>query len=611
MKLSNIKFKIRDSVLNSGNYRRESFIDELVVDKELTWFDLRNLCEDNLDYFLSNPKGYSHFIMHNFDETEFLIGVNFLSHTGVAYITKDCDLSLLQKNFFFVNSKPDYYECLTPNKGPVKSLFYNSIELADKVVRAKLLKHQLEAFKWWEGKQRKGLLALDMGLGKTFLGAYMCYKNLFSKSYKNIIIFSPAQVIPKWKQELENLGSPCLHLASPGSEALVSEYIPTLISYEAVRLKRGEDISKSKRKLNLCDLTRDFSKLKFDLIICDESHFLNSHKSLNYRLLKQLISEKVHVVFLTGTPFSNGLQDSFSQSCLLNPNLVGKNVSEFRRNFLMDISPSDKFSKWVVRPEMEADLRKRIYHISYWKKLADGVVLPELGISDYPYELTKEQSDLIKQVKNKKVFPCEHEALPNGIPIVQATAAATIIRRICSGYASMDFKFPGIEDINIYEEFKHNPKMELLEYLLEKNAGKQTLIWINFIKSGNIVYNKLKDKYRIRLVNSETKAEDKELYVKQFLNGELDHIISHPKSLGTGRDFINATLQIYFELGYSLTEYEQSIKRSHRIGQKNDVQILRLIGKDSIEPMIKKALDTKTNIEKLLFDEYFNKEFVK
>ena len=130
---------------------------------------------------------------------------------------------------------------------------------------AKLLKHQIEFFNWWSSVDRRGLGALGMGLGKTYLGAYICYKNLEAKKYKNILIVTLSSIIPKWKEELEKLKVPYLHWGTPGDELGIKPYVVNLVSFESIQRKRTkklsrEELKKFKNRPLLDQLTKRFVK---------------------------------------------------------------------------------------------------------------------------------------------------------------------------------------------------------------------------------------------------------------------------------------------------------------------------------------------------------------
>ena len=500
-----------------------------------------------------------------------------------------------------------------PNKSEIAQLS-RSFGIPDEILEnkelfPKLLKHQIEFFDWWNTQSRRGIGALGMGLGKTYLGAYMCYKNVFSKRYKNILIVTLAQVIPKWKEELGKFGVTYNHWVDQGAIDLV-DYRPTLLSFEAIRTRRvpAAELKAFERLPILEQLSRDIRPDQFDLVIVDESHGLNNHQSINYKVLSRVVTSRTNVLFFSGTPFSNGLQTCFSQLNIVKPGIVGKNISEFRNLFLENVSPSPKYFKWAVKKHTAPALQKLIYSKTYFKDIMDDLELPELTIASYPYELTDEQKLMYETIWRTKVIPIEcfpdmKDDYPEGIPLSSPTIGINLLRRICSGF--MLYNYKGKE----LEYSIKNEKEDLLLYAINKviSEGKQALVWINYIHTGDRLFHLLKKSgIRVGLVNGQISSEEKAKVVKEFLSGALDIVVAHPKSLGTGIDLINAQKQFFYETTYSLTEYSQALKRSHRIGQTNPVTIYRFHAKGTLESAILRALDAKQEVETYLFDTYWN-----
>jgi SNF2 family DNA or RNA helicase len=250
---------------------------------------------------------------------------------------------------------------------------------------------------------------------------------------------------------------------------------------------------------------------------------------------------------------------------------------------------------------MEPLLLEKIYSITYFKKLVDDVVLPPLNISDCPFPLTKEQLDFSKKVRNKKVLPIYTDAAPKGIPIDGPSYAINILRRIASGFIKMDFKFSDIV-IPIDITFDDNPKLAAFLSLINRLGKEQAIVWINYVETGERITKTLKSMgFKVELINGSVTGSVREGIITEFQKGNLQFIVAHPKTIGTGLDFQNAKFQIFYELSYSLTEYSQAIKRSHRIKQDSPVWIYRMVGQDTIEEQVKEALDKKVDVEDFLF----------
>ena len=101
-------------------------------------------------------------------------------------------------------------------------------------------------------------------------------------------------------------------------------------------------------------------------------------------------------------------------------------------------------------------------------------------------------------------------------------------------------------------------------------------------------------------------------------NDEIKVFLISLKAGGTGLNLIGADMVIHYDPWWNISAENQATDRAYRIGQKNNVQVYKLITKDSIEEKIydlqqRKAtltdnmLDTKTTfISKLSKEDIMN-----
>ena len=119
--------------------------------------------------------------------------------------------------------------------------------------------------------------------------------------------------------------------------------------------------------------------------------------------------------------------------------------------------------------------------------------------------------------------------------------------------------------------------------------------------------------------NATTKVDERVDLVDEFnQNDEIKVFLISLKAGGTGLNLIGADMVIHYDPWWNISAENQATDRAYRIGQKNNVQVYKLITKDSIEEKIydlqqRKAtltdnmLDTKTTfISKLSKEDIMN-----
>ena len=98
------------------------------------------------------------------------------------------------------------------------------------------------------------------------------------------------------------------------------------------------------------------------------------------------------------------------------------------------------------------------------------------------------------------------------------------------------------------------------------------------LKENNISYFKL---------TGSTKVDDRIRMVDEFnINKDIKVFLISLKAGGTGLNLTGADMVIHYDPWWNASAENQATDRAHRIGQKNNVQVYKLITKDSIEEKI-------------------------
>ena len=73
---------------------------------------------------------------------------------------------------------------------------------------------------------------------------------------------------------------------------------------------------------------------------------------------------------------------------------------------------------------------------------------------------------------------------------------------------------------------------------------------------------------------------------------------------GLGITLTAASTMIFYSLDYSMSNYEQTRARIHRVGQKHPCTYIHLVARGTIDEKVLKALRDKANLAKSLVDDY-------
>ena len=71
---------------------------------------------------------------------------------------------------------------------------------------------------------------------------------------------------------------------------------------------------------------------------------------------------------------------------------------------------------------------------------------------------------------------------------------------------------------------------------------------------------------------------------------------------GVGISLVRARYCIYYSVGYSLGDYEQSLARIHRPGQDRPVLYVHLLAEDTVDERVYQALDARRDVVETILE---------
>ena len=169
------------------------------------------------------------------------------------------------------------------------------------------------------------ILADEMGLGKTLQTITLIWTLLKQGPWggrpvaKRVLILAPSSLVKNWQAEFGKwLGSERINVFAVDQSNRVTEYlsrqnVPVLIMSYEMFVRSYEHVT----------------RLRFDLLVCDEGHRLKNEKIKASTLLGEMDTEMR--VVLTGTPLQNDLKEFYAIACVVNPNVLGSPASFARK----------------------------------------------------------------------------------------------------------------------------------------------------------------------------------------------------------------------------------------------------------------------------------------
>ena len=446
-----------------------------------------------------------------------------------------------------------------------------------KNLKANLREYQIQGFKWFKNLNHLkfgGILADEMGLGKTI----QTIAFLLSEKGKKSIVVAPTSLIYNWKNELETFAPDLNVLVLHGNKNERKELIKTI---------KDNDLVLTTYTI----LKNDFKELEdivFDYCIIDEAQNIKNPYSQNSEAVKK-VNAKVRFA-LTGTPIENNLLELWSIFDFIMPGyLYSKN--KFQEKFIKT-NDNIKELKKQIQPFMLRRLKKEVLS-----------QLPEKIETKFFVEMTDEQKKVYKTyVEDIKDKMRETDFGKDKITIL---SYLTTLRQLC-----LD---PSIK----VENYKGNSgKIDVLNELIKENIenNHKMLIFSQFTSVLQNISKELeKENISYLYLDGRTNPKERVELVDEFnKNKDIKVFLISLKAGGTGLNLTSADIVIHFDPWWNPAIENQATDRAHRYGQKNVVEVIKLIAKGSIEENILKLQeDKKELIQKVISEDFKNESLIK
>jgi SNF2 family DNA or RNA helicase len=512
-------------------------------------------------------------VIDNFD-----ISISKLA-SGSVEIPKYASLYIDEKinnGYLSFVSRNKGFENLINTIKDINSNEYRVPEEQSKVLRS----YQEIGFKWFKTLSEcgfGGILGDEMGLGKTLQAITFINSEKEEGNLKNkALIVCPTSLVYNWVMEFEKFSNNLKVVAISGSkgerEALVEnleEYDVIITSYALIR-----------RDLEY------YEKTKFDLCIIDEAQYIKNPTSLNSESVKSIQAKSKFA--MTGTPIENSLTELWSIFDFIMPGYL-KTHGKFNKSFELPIVRE--------KDEMALDELLKLIRPFILRRFKKDVALelPQKIEHKIIVDMTEEQKKLYYSYVDAYKEEMEQEISEKGFnkSRMKILSLITRLRQICCDPASFIENYKG-------DSGKYHALYDILEEALENN--RKVLLFSQFTTILSSIREKLNKKgINTMYLDGSVPAKERMNLVREFNEGEPSVFLISLKAGGTGLNLTSADMVIHFDPWWNPAVEDQAVDRAHRIGQKNTVEVIKLIAKGTIEEKIYSIQEKKKEIiEKVL-----------
>jgi len=289
---------------------------------------------------------------------------------------------------------------------------------------------------------------------------------------------------------------------------------------------------------------------------------------------------------------TNKALDCFSQYKFLNPAVFGNSFYSFRNQYF-DMVGYGGYTP-VLKEIMEPELKEKIHSIAFRATKAECLDLPKVQ------EIIRfvELEPLAMNTYKKLVKDSFAELSKGEITVTNVLTKILRLSQLTGGFLGND---DGTAVTRV-STVKLQALDDIIESVLE--SGKKVVVIAKFIAEIKAITKLLKKKnIQFSLISGEVKNRAEE--IEKFQNDpEVKVFVGQIATAGLGIALTAASTMVFYSLDYSMSNFEQSKGRIHRVGQKDNSTYIYLTAKDTIDEKVLKALETKSNLAKSLIDDY-------
>ncbi|KAJ5573671.1 uncharacterized protein N7459_008098 [Penicillium hispanicum] len=465
-----------------------------------------------------------------------------------------------------------------------------------------LKEYQMKGLQWMislYNNNLNGILADEMGLGKT-IQTISLITYIIEKKRNNgpFLVIVPLSTLTNWNIEFDKW--------APSVTKVVYKGPPNARKQQQQQIRWGnfqvllttyEYIIKDRPIL---------SKIKWTHMIVDEGHRMKNSNSKLSSTLSSYYTSRYRLI-LTGTPLQNNLPELWALLNFVLPNIF-KSVKSFDEWFNTPFANTGGQDRMDLSEEEQLLVIRRLHKVLR------------------PFLLRRLKKDVEKDLpdKQERVIKCRFSALQtklykqlvthNRLAVSDGKGGKTGMRGLSNMLMQLrklcnhPFVFEPVED-------QMNPtrmtndllwrtagKFELLDRILPKfrATGHRVLMFFQMTQIMNIMedFLRMRGLKYLRLDGS-TKSDDRSDLLKVFNdpNSEYFCFLLSTRAGGLGLNLQTADTVIIYDSDWNPHQDLQAQDRAHRIGQKNEVRILRLISSNSVEEKILERAQFKLDMD--------------
>ena len=358
---------------------------------------------------------------------------------------------------------------------------------------------------------------------------------LLSNKDKKSIVITPTALIYNWKNELEKF-APTLKVGLlHAAKSEREKILDNIDNYDVILTTYTtykNDIDK-------------YKNISFDYCIIDEAQNIKNPDAIITKAIKN-VNAKVKFA-LTGTPIENNLMELWSIFDFIMPGYL-YNKSKFKSIFINNDKNIIEL-KNLIKPFILRRTKKEVI-----------TELPDKIEQKIIIDLEKEHKRAYKGYVNLITRKIKENNQDN----ITVFSYLTKLRQLCLSPELMVKNYQG-----------KNSKLDVLINIINDSSDEKILVFSQFTKVLEVIGKRLNEEnISYSYLDGKTSAKDRVKLVEEF----------------------NTNIVVHFDPWWNPAVEDQASDRAHRIGQKNVVNVIKLIAKGTAEERVINLQETKKEL---------------
>jgi len=337
---------------------------------------------------------------------------------------------------------------------------------------------------------------------------------------------------------------------------------------------------------------------KPDLLVLDEGHTPRNKKSLIWKVLREVRTEKR--IILSGTPFQNNFEELYNTLCLVRPKDAILLEKDEGKDFWASLRLSDITKANIDQVRKKLDPVVHIHSGKFLQKSLPGLRESVVILNPLPY-----QKEVIASMEKTMAIGLEGE-----YKISLASIHPSLIAR-----AKLSEKEESMVDKSKLESLRSCPSEGVkTRFVLEivnlcEALNERVLVFSQYLDPLSLIMEQLKARFNwaegkeILLMSGNVRVKNRQTMMEAFNNmkSKAKVMLASTKACCEGITLIGASRVVLLDVVWNPSVGRQAIGRAYRIGQEKIVYTYNLIAEGTAEKSKYDRQAKKEHMSKLLF----------